>query len=121
MKTDSLPEKLYYKIGEVAEAAGVEPYVLRYWETEFKEISPIKSRSNQRLYRKKDIETILWIKQLLYQEGFTIDGARRRMREAGRPEFEPKPVEIPAIVFPQDPEFLGQIRKELVEIRSLLK
>ena len=81
MKPTVLPEKLYFKIGEVAELAGVEPYVLRYWESEFKEISPFKSRSRQRLYRKKDIETVFSIKKLLYDEGFTIEGAKKRMKE----------------------------------------
>lgn len=71
-------DKLYYKIGEVAQIADLEPYVLRYWESEFKEITPIKSKSNQRLYRKKDIDTVMLIKKLLYSEGFTIDGAREK-------------------------------------------
>jgi len=76
-----IPDKQYFKIGEVAEIAGVEPYVLRYWETEFKAIRPEKTRSNQRLYRRRDVETVLQIKQLLYDEGFRIDGAKRRLRE----------------------------------------
>ena len=79
-----LPNKLYFKIGEVARLAGVEPHVLRYWETEFREITPAKSRSRQRLYRRQDVERILKIKSLLYQEGYTIDGARRRLRELGK-------------------------------------
>jgi DNA-binding transcriptional MerR regulator len=76
-----IPDKQYFKIGEVAEIAGVEPYVLRYWETEFKAIRPEKTRSNQRLYRRRDVETVLQIKRLLYDEGFRIDGAKRRLRE----------------------------------------
>jgi DNA-binding transcriptional MerR regulator len=76
-----IPDKQYFKIGEVAEIAGVEPYVLRYWETEFKSIRPEKTRSNQRLYRRRDVETVLQIKRLLYDEGFRIDGAKRRLRE----------------------------------------
>ena len=76
-----IPDKQYFKIGEVAEIAGVEPYVLRYWETEFKSIRPEKTRSNQRLYRRRDVETVLQIKKLLYDEGFRIDGAKRRLRE----------------------------------------
>jgi DNA-binding transcriptional MerR regulator len=76
-----IPDKQYFKIGEVAEIAGVEPYVLRYWETEFKVIRPEKTRSNQRLYRRRDVETVLQIKRLLYDEGFRIDGAKRRLRE----------------------------------------
>jgi DNA-binding transcriptional MerR regulator len=76
-----IPDKQYFKIGEVAEIAGVEAYVLRYWETEFKVIRPEKTRSNQRLYRRRDVETVLEIKRLLYDEGFRIDGAKRRLRE----------------------------------------
>ena len=76
-----IPDKPYFKIGEVAELAGVEPYVLRYWETEFRNIRPEKTRSKQRLYRKKDVETVLAIKRLLYDEGYRIDGAKRRLRE----------------------------------------
>ena len=81
-----IPDKQYFKIGEVAEIAGVEPYVLRYWETEFKSIRPEKTRSNQRLYRRRDVETVLTIKHLLYDEGFRIDGAKRRLRELAHEE-----------------------------------
>jgi DNA-binding transcriptional MerR regulator len=81
-----IPDKQYFKIGEVAEIAGVEPYVLRYWETEFKSIRPEKTRSNQRLYRRRDVETVLTIKHLLYDEGFRIDGAKRRLRELANEE-----------------------------------
>lgn len=76
-----IPEKLYYKIGEVAKFTGVKTHVLRYWETEFSVIKPNKSRSNQRLYRKQDVETILYLKDLLYNQGFTIAGARKKLRE----------------------------------------
>jgi DNA-binding transcriptional MerR regulator len=76
-----IPDKPYFKIGEVAELAGVEPYVLRYWETEFRIIRPEKTRSKQRLYRRKDVEAVLTIKKLLYDEGYRIDGAKRRLRE----------------------------------------
>lgn len=77
----TLPDKIYFKIGEVARLTGVKPYVLRYWETEFKAIQPVKSRSRQRLYRKRDVELILKIKELLYESRFTIEGARKRIRE----------------------------------------
>ena len=76
-----IPDKLYYKIGEVAKFTGVKTHVLRYWETEFKAIRPNKSRSNQRLYRKRDVELILHLKDLLYNQGFTIAGARKKLRE----------------------------------------
>jgi len=75
-----IPDKLYFKIGEVAEIAGVKPHVLRYWESEFSSIRPTKSRSKQRLYRQQDIERILRLKDLLYNQGFTISGARKQLR-----------------------------------------
>jgi len=75
-------DKLYFKIGEVSQIVGVPPYVLRYWETEFKSIRPQKSRTRQRVYRRKDVETLLKIKQLLYAEKFTIAGARKQLQEA---------------------------------------
>ncbi len=76
-----LPDKQYFKIGEVAELAKVEPHVLRYWETEFRGIRPEKTRTGQRMYRRKDVELVLQIRGLLYDEGFRIDGAKRRLRE----------------------------------------
>ena len=81
---DSLPEgKLYSRIGEVAQITDVKPHVLRYWETEFRWMAPPKSRSKQRLYRRKDIEMILAIKRLLYEERYTIAGARQQLRDLG--------------------------------------
>jgi DNA-binding transcriptional MerR regulator len=73
------PDKLFYKIGEVSKIIGVEPYVLRYWETEFPFLSPRKSKSGQRIYTKNDIDLILQIKKLLYEEKYTIDGVRRKL------------------------------------------
>jgi DNA-binding transcriptional MerR regulator len=107
----AIPDKTYYRIGEVARIAQVKPYVLRFWETEFNVISPSKSRSKQRMYRKKDIATILRIKQLLYQQGFTIKGARRKLQELGA--VEPGPAD-------SAPPDLRQIRNNLEEIRALL-
>ncbi len=76
-----IPEKLYYKIGEVAGITKVKPHVLRYWETEFRIINPRKSQTKQRVYSKKDIHLILEIKRLLYKEKFTLEGAKKRMKE----------------------------------------
>ncbi len=76
-----IPDKLYYKIGEVAKFTGIKTHVLRYWETEFNTIRPNKSRSNQRLFRRQDIDLILHLKDLLYNQGFTIAGARKKLRE----------------------------------------
>jgi DNA-binding transcriptional MerR regulator len=75
----SIPDKVYFRIGEVSQLAQTKPYVLRYWETEFPTLRPTKTRTGHRLYRRKDVETILEIKRLLYEEGFTIDGARKQL------------------------------------------
>lgn len=91
----ALPDKLFYKIGEVSRLAGIEPYVLRYWETEFQFLKPRKSKSGQRVYVRKDLEQVLIIKELLYNERLTIEGVRRRLSEpltarGGNPKsFEP--------------------------------
>jgi DNA-binding transcriptional MerR regulator len=74
-----IPNKLFFKIGEVCEITDTQPYVLRYWESEFAALAPAKNSSGQRIYRRKDIETVLRIKQLLYEEGFTIAGAKKRL------------------------------------------
>lgn len=80
---DEIPRKLFYKIGEVCQFTDTQPYVLRFWESEFPQLAPTKSRSGQRLYKRKDIDLVLEIKELLYQEGFTIAGARKKL---GMPE-----------------------------------
>ncbi len=80
----AIPDKLFFKIGEVCEIVGVQAHVLRYWETEFSMLQPQKNRSGQRTYRRKDVEMALRIKELLYQEGFTIAGAKRRLAGEGR-------------------------------------
>lgn len=77
----NIPKKLFYKIGEVGRITGIEPYVLRYWESEFPFLRPRKSSSGQRLYIKKDIESILEIKRLLYKERYTIEGVKKRFSE----------------------------------------
>lgn len=108
-----IPDKLYFKIGEVAALLGVKTHVLRYWETEFSALQPVKSRTNQRLYRRRDVETALSIKDLLYRQGFTIAGARRRLKETRQdhlPLFEPEPPE----------QVLVEIRAELQRIRRSL-
>ena len=84
MQDDELgPVKLYYRIGEVAGIVGVEPHVLRYWETEFRSIRPQKSRKGQRIYSRRDVDRLLKVKDLLYTHGFTIAGARKKLREVG--------------------------------------
>jgi len=76
-----IPDKLYFRIGEVAKMIGVEPYVLRYWETEFPDITPVKSKAKQRLYKRQDVELIYKIRDLLYQQKFTIKGAKRKLQD----------------------------------------
>jgi DNA-binding transcriptional MerR regulator len=111
-----VPDKSYFRIGEVARATGVKAYVLRYWETEFKAMIPPKSRSKQRMYRRKDIETVLRIKQLLYKDRFTIEGARKRLAELQRETRAPAAGRAPS----GRPAALGTIRSELEEICDLL-
>lgn len=82
-----LPSKLFYRIGEVAGLVGVEPHVLRYWEREFRSIRPTKSAKGQRVYSRKDVENLLRVRDLLYRDGFTIAGAKKRM-QGGEPEPE---------------------------------
>ncbi|MGZ3687046.1 MAG: MerR family transcriptional regulator [Bdellovibrionota bacterium] len=79
-----IPDRLYFRIGDVAELIGVKPYVLRYWESEFPMISPQKSNTGQRVYRRSDVETVLMIKHLLYDERYSIEGARKRLKELRR-------------------------------------
>ena len=81
MSAVALGDRLYFKIGEVAKLVGVKPYVLRYWETEFSVLRPGKTRARHRLYRRKDVEMLLEIRRLLYTERYTIEGAKRRLRE----------------------------------------
>jgi DNA-binding transcriptional MerR regulator len=77
----SIPDKSYFRIGEVSRLLGVKPYVVRYWESEFKTVRPIRTRSDQRLYRHKDVEELLMIRKLLYEENFTINGARKQLQK----------------------------------------
>jgi DNA-binding transcriptional MerR regulator len=102
-----LPVKLYYRIGEVAEIVGVEPHVLRYWETEFRSIRPQKSRKGQRIYSRRDVDKLLKVKDLLYTHGFTIAGARKRLRETG---LEP--------AAPSEGAKADKLRTELVSLRG---
>ncbi|HEY3595681.1 MAG TPA: MerR family transcriptional regulator [Polyangiaceae bacterium] len=109
--TSALPTKLYFRIGEVAHALGLETHVLRYWETEFRSIRPQKSSRGQRVYSRRDVETLARVKELLYERGFTIAGARKHLRDGG---VEPRE--------PTDPALRGnaRMRDALVEIRQEL-
>lgn len=116
-----IPDKLYFKIGEVSDLLGVEPYVLRYWESEFTALSPKKSGTGHRLYRRKDVELLLRIKHLLYDRKFTIEGARRTLHEESRgPKTRAvKATTVQRDLFAADP--LPEIRRELAGILDLLK
>lgn len=93
----ALPEKKYFKIGEVAELVGVEPHVLRYWETQFPQLRPHKARSGHRLYRRREVETLLAIRELLHVQRFTIAGARQALRQpGGASSLLPRFFELPA-------------------------
>jgi DNA-binding transcriptional MerR regulator len=81
-RTANIPDRVYFRIGEVSNLVGVDPHVLRYWESEFKVIQPRRAKSKQRLYRKKDVENLLRIKTLLHDEGYTIAGARRLLKDS---------------------------------------
>jgi DNA-binding transcriptional MerR regulator len=114
-----IPDKLYFKIGEVSELLGVEPYVLRYWESEFPSLSPKKSGTGHRLYRRKDVELLLRIKHLLYEKRFTIEGARQTLQseiKAPKPKLAKR---VQQELFAEDP--LPEIRRELTDILKLLK
>lgn len=120
--TPQIPDKIYFKIGEVAKIAEVPPYVLRYWETEFKEIDPAKSRSKQRLYRRKDVETVCRIKGLLYEEGFTIEGARKQLRgSTGKLKKEEKTPQMNLSFSKDHRKVLARIKEELRVVEQLLK
>jgi DNA-binding transcriptional MerR regulator len=131
-----IPNKLYFKIGEVARLTGVKPYVLRYWETEFTGLGPKKSGTNQRQYRRKDVELVLEIKRLLYEKRFTIEGARKFLGQRGKglaAAASGSAVALPApaaqgALFSLGPdpnsiskEKLDPIRKELKAILDLLR
>src|SRR5206468_12892221 len=101
-----IPDKLFFRIGEVCEIVGLEPYVLRFWETEFPNLAPEKSKSGHRVYKRRDVEMVLRIKELLYERGFTIAGARKQLSRS-------RPKE-------QRQKILYRIREELQDILTLL-
>jgi DNA-binding transcriptional MerR regulator len=140
--TIAIPEKQYFKIGEVSEILDVEPYVLRYWESEFKILKPTRTRARQRLYHKKDLELLLEIKHLLYDEKFTIAGAKKRLQEMRKLENAEKKAKRPTRserAKEMDPDnetpepssadiehadyrdLLREIKKELKELRAILE
>jgi len=110
----AIPRKIYYSITEVAEMADVKPHVLRYWETEFPLLRPRKNRAGNRTYREKDVKLVLLIRKLLYEEGFTIKGARKRLQDRKGIEQRDQ-IEIPFTQVEQSGQ-ISQIRRELERI-----
>ncbi len=132
MDKQQIPNKLFFKIGEVCEITDTQPYVLRYWESEFTALAPAKNSSGQRIYRRRDIETVVRIKQLLYEEGFTIAGAKKRLEaelsgrtptpqtEAARSET-PVPSTVSASPTPNSAAGDDRERSVLLEVREQLR
>jgi DNA-binding transcriptional MerR regulator len=111
-----VPDKLYFRIGEVSRLCELQAYVLRFWETEFPQLKPIKSSTGQRMYRRKDVENVLKIKKLLYEEGFTIVGARQQLRTELKTDKKQSPLPFPS----HSNSELKYIRQGLKEILTLL-
>ncbi len=107
-----IPDKLYFKIGEVSKLARVAPHVLRYWESEFKEIQPKRANSNQRLYRRDDVKVVLLIKTLLHEQGYTLSGAKKFLVEKRQSAIVQSPLAT---------DHLGLIKQELLSVKKLLK
>ncbi|HEY3838882.1 MAG TPA: MerR family transcriptional regulator [Bryobacteraceae bacterium] len=116
--TPEIPNKLYFKIGEVSNLLTVEPYVLRFWETEFPKLAPKKTDKGQRMYRRKDVELLLQIKHLLYEKKYTIEGARQFLQGAAKTPPKPHVVQTQGALFGGFE--LPEIRKELAAILELL-
>jgi len=117
-KTDEIlvPDKLYFRIGEVASLCRLPAYVLRFWETEFPQLKPVKSSTGQRMYRKRDVENVLQIKRLLYEQGFTITGARQQLRSEAKSDKGQTTIPFPA----RSAAELQHIRQGLREILNIL-
>ena len=126
-QTPQIPNRLFFRIGDVSRLTGIESYVLRFWEGEFPSLAPKKSSNGQRQYRRKDVETVLEIKRLLYDEGYTIAGARKALRDRAKQKKKPKGEVQSALPFPVpgpsqegSPDLSG-VRRELQEILALLR
>src|SRR3974390_2584494 len=111
-----IPEKLYFRIGEVARLCRLPAYVLRFWETEFPQLKPVKSSTGQRMYRRRDVENVVRIKQLLYEEGYTIAGARQHLRDHQKGEKKQEALPFPL----HGSGDLRPIRQGLKEILTIL-
>ncbi|HEX4747938.1 MAG TPA: MerR family transcriptional regulator [Bryobacteraceae bacterium] len=118
-----IPDKLYFRIGEVAKLAGIKPYVLRFWESEFSGLGPKKSGTGHRLYRRKDVELVLEIKRLLYEKRFTIEGARKVLESKPKrqPVNQAPPLKKQGELFAAPAAFYQEVRRELQSILALLE
>ncbi len=114
-----IPDKLYFKIGEVSRITRIKPYILRYWEKTFRIIKPVKSQGNQRVYTKKDVEQILYIKELIEKEGYTLEGVKKKIREFTRKKGKDCQLQFP-FTEKHYMNLLKDLRKELCAIRELL-
>jgi DNA-binding transcriptional MerR regulator len=112
-----IPDKLYFRIGEVARLCRLPAYVLRFWETEFPQLKPTKSSTGQRMYRRRDLENVIRIKRLLYDEGYTIAGARQQFRSEVKSEKGQSGLPFPAAL---PKERLRRVRQDLQEILGML-
>lgn len=110
----SIPAKRYFTIGEVSELCGVKPHVLRYWEQEFNQLKPVKRRGNRRYYQHHEVLLVRRIRELLYNQGFTISGARNRLDEGGA-------VEVQATEKPENQQNSGSLRSELLSVVEMLR
>ena len=117
MTANQIPDKFHFKIGEVSRILGVKPYVLRFWETEF-HISPSKNRSQHRVYKRQEVETLLEIKRLLYEERFTIEGARAKLKEQSKDRQKQLKLDLAENPYKTT---LRQVRKDLAKIKAILK
>lgn len=124
-KEKAIPDKMYFRIGETADLLDVKPYVLRYWETEFPDIKPVKSQSNQRLYKRRDVEMLLAIKRLLYEEKFTINGARdhlkKLLRSHGKDEDAKETGTVEKAAAGHSEEAPENIKKTLAKVKAGLQ
>jgi DNA-binding transcriptional MerR regulator len=111
-----IPDKLYFRIGEVSRLCRLQAYVLRFWETEFPQLHPVKSSTGQRMYRRRDVETVVKIKDLLYRQGFTIPGARQHLRDEGKALKAQSPLPFPKQTSPD----LQRLRAGLQEILEIV-
>jgi DNA-binding transcriptional MerR regulator len=122
--SQEIPDKLYFRIGEVSRLAGIKPYVLRFWETEFPGLGPKKSGTGHRLYRRKDVEMVLEIKRLLYDKRYTIEGARKFLEARPKPETPASPSKktrrSQGDLFHDAGAALEHVRQELTEILDIL-